>query len=86
MFCMLSALTHGSLSHTHEIVHGNHETAPRSRLADFDISVDLQTRVSVRYAKNRTTLVGYTPGFEVRKSPFPTQVRALHGVSTPVRQ
>lgn len=36
----------------------------RARLADFDISVDLKTRVSVRYAKSKTTCVGYTPGFE----------------------
>jgi len=36
----------------------------RARLADFDISVDLKTRVSVRYAKNRSTCVGYTPGYE----------------------
>jgi hypothetical protein len=37
----------------------------RARLADFDISVDLKTRVSARYAKQRsTTAVGYTVGYE----------------------
>jgi len=30
----------------------------------MQISVDLKTRISVRYAKNRTTCVGYTPGYE----------------------